>query len=250
MRDESRKERLVAPRTQGVLAKEAITVSERTRMRTLLRICPAIAVAVILALTASATAHANIVFQLGNNPQPNEQNVLLNTGASGATITGTLNQSGDIVTFTSATQTLTEPANGQARVEAVGATGGQVALKDVTSITLATNYQDIIFNSNISGRIGTSGGTETVKVVDNLGMTHSFDLTLKNGSNFLTVFATNGESIAATSISYPTGFTDLRQVRISTQQAIPEPSTLALAGTGFISLLAVYGWRRRRDRRA
>ena len=220
-------------------------------MRILLRMSPGIAVAVILTLTASPAAHANIVFTLGNNPQPGEQNVLLNTGASGATITGTLNQSGDIVTFTSATQTLTEPANGQARVEAVGATGGQVALSDVTSITLATgNYQDIIFNSNISGTIGTPGGTETVTVIDNLGTPHVFTFDLGNGSNFLTIFAQNGESIASTSISYPTGFTDLRQIRISTQQEIPEPSTLALAGTGFMSLLAAYGWRRRCERRA
>ena len=220
-------------------------------MRTLRRMSFGIAVAVILTLTASPAAQATIVFTLGNNPQPNEQNVLLNSGASGATITGTLNQSGDIVTFTSATQTLTEPANGQARVEAVGATGGQVALSDVTSITLATgNYQDIIFNSNISGNIGTSGGTELVTVLDNLGNTPSFSFDLKNGSNFLTIVATNGESIAATSISYPTGFTDLRQIRISTQQEIPEPSTLALAGTGFMSLLAAYGWRRRCERRA
>jgi hypothetical protein len=199
---------------------------------------------------ASPSAHADIVFTLGNHPQPDEQNILLNNGTTGSTVFGVTNKTAETVVFSSLTQTLSEPANGQARIEAVGANGGQVALSDVSSITLATgNYHDLIFNSHIGGTIGTSGGTETITVVDNLGGSHSFTMTLGNGENFLTIVAINGESIAATSISYPLGFTDLRQIRISTLKPIPEPGSAVLAGTGVAGLLTVFGWRRMRSRR-
>jgi hypothetical protein len=144
---------------------------------------------------------------------------------------------------------LSEPSNGQARIEATSAlTGGtQVPLSDISSITLATgNYQDLIFNSHIGGTIGTAGGTETITVLDNLGNTSVHQLTLGNGENFVTIVASGGESIASTSISYPPGFTDLRQIRISTAAFIPEPSSIVLAGTSVIGLLAAFCWRRRR----
>src|SRR5262245_10453281 len=66
---------------------------------------------------APAPSLAGIMFQLGNNPQPNEENVLLNTGTTGNTVFGVTNQSNIQVRFDS-TQTLLLPANGQARVEA------------------------------------------------------------------------------------------------------------------------------------
>jgi hypothetical protein len=214
-------------------------------------ICIAGAAAALIGLAATSSAQASITILAGNHPQPNEQNVLLNSGTSGSTEFGTTNISGYTVLFSSATQTLTEPANGQARIEAKGAHGGQVALKDISSISLLSgNYHDLIFNSHIGGRIGTSGGTETVTVTDNLGNITSKTFTLGNGENFVTIFASGGESISKTQISYPVGFTDLRQVRISTLESVPEPSSLVLASTSFAGLLAAYGWRRRRARRA
>jgi hypothetical protein len=202
--------------------------------------------ALVLVLAGSQAAKADIVFTLGNNPQPNEENILLNNGTSGSTVSGVTNTSGVAVNFTSATQTLTEPSNGQARIEAVNDSGHQVAVTDISAITLASGdtYHDLIFNSSIGGTIGTSGGTETVTVTDNLGMTSSFSFKLGNGSNFLTIVATNGQSIASTAISYPTGFTDLRQIRISLA-AVPEPSSVVLAGTSLVGLLLTGAWRRR-----
>jgi len=208
--------------------------------------------ALVLVLAGSQAAKAEVIFTLGNVPQPGEENVLLNKGTSGSTVSGTTNRSGTVVDFTSATQTLSEPANGQARIEAIDSSGNQVAVSDISAITLASGapYFDLIFNSHIGGTIGTAGGTETVTVTDNLGVAHPFSFTLGNGENFLTIVATNGESIASTAISYPTGFTDLRQVRISLS-AVPEPSTCVLAGTGMVSLLLADRWRRRcRSRRA
>src|SRR5215472_15036561 len=60
---------------------------------------------------------ADITFTLGNN-MSNDVNILLNSGTTGMTVTGTPNGfPGVTVDFTS-TQTLLEPSSGQARVAA------------------------------------------------------------------------------------------------------------------------------------
>ena len=196
----------------------------------------------LLLITAAvllpAVSWATIIFTLGNNPQPGEENVLLNQGETGPIVTGSTNQSHIGVNFVSpAGQTLTIPANGQARIEATSG-GNQVALSQI-DFALAP-FTDAIFNMHIGGTIGTSGGAATIKAFDNLGGTSSFTTTLGNGENFLTVVASNGESIVDIDIAYPTGFTDLRQVRISgAGSAVPDTgSTLGLL---FLSLLALLG---------
>ena len=193
----------------------------------------------IAALLVPSLSWANITFTLGNNPQPDEENVLLNNGTSGSTVSGTTNQSGVTVNFISATQILSEPSSGQARIEATSG-GSQVALSDISSITSATGpFGDLIFNMFIGGTIGTSGGTATISVLDNLGFTSTFSETLGNGQNFLTVVASAGESIDSVAISYPVGFTDLRQVRISgvTAPTVPDSgATLSLLGASLIGL--------------
>ena len=193
----------------------------------------------IAALLVPSLSWANITFTLGNNPQPGEENVLLNNGTSGSTVSGTTNQSGVTINFTSATQILSEPSSGQARIEATSG-GSQVALSDISSIISATGpFGDLIFNMFIGGTIGTSGGTATISVLDNLGFTSTFSETLGNGQNFLTVVASAGESIDSVAISSPVGFTDLRQVRISgvTAPTVPDSgATLSLLGASLIGL--------------
>ena len=87
----------------------------------------------LLLITAAvllpALSRADIMFIPGNNPQPDEENVLLNQGETGNTVTGSTNQSHIGVNFSS-TQTLTIPSNGQARIEATSG-GSQVALSDI-----------------------------------------------------------------------------------------------------------------------
>src|SRR3954453_10869595 len=76
---------------------------------------------VVLAGGCIIPARGDIQFLTGNNPQPDEQNVLFNgvsdIGGPATTVTGHLNQTSNSVTFTS-TSFLTTPAIGQARIEA------------------------------------------------------------------------------------------------------------------------------------
>jgi hypothetical protein len=114
-----------------------------------------------LLLVLPTLSRANVTFTLGNNPQPGEENVLLNSGTTGGTVSGTLNQSGLLVNFTSATQILNEPSSGQARVEATN-NASQVALSDVSFALANGTFTDAIFNMFIGGTIGTAGGTATI----------------------------------------------------------------------------------------
>jgi hypothetical protein len=192
-----------------------------------------------IAFLLPTVSWATITFQLGNNPQLGEENVLLNNGTTGSTVSGTTNQTGFVVNFSSLTQTLTEPSSGQARIEATS-NGAQVALSDVSFSLANATFTDAIFNMFIGGTIGTSGSS-TITAVSNDG-TSQFSFDLGNGSNFLTIFASGGETLENISISAAQpGFTDLRQVRISgaTASTVPDSgSTLALLSSG-VSALAL-----------
>jgi hypothetical protein len=189
------------------------------------------------------TIHADIVFTLGNNPQPGEVNILLNSGGTGTTVMGT--PSGlpmFLVDFTS-TQTLLEPSSGQARVS--GNPEG-TPLKDITiSLENGATYGDLIINPFIGGCGGCVFGTGTVTVnaVDNMGVAEApavFSYPIDNGNNFLTITTLGGERIVSTSVVDTGSFNDLRQPRISElAAAVPEPTyapLLALA-LGSIALL-------------
>ena len=175
--------------------------------------------AICISFLTPVVSWADIIFTLGNNPQhPGEENVLLNSGAAGSIVTGTLNQSGLPVNFNSITQTLIAPSNGQARVEAISGRN-QVALRDISFALANGTFTDAIFNPAGVGRIGASG-TATIVVIPNDAFGNPepaalFSYTLGNGNNFLTVTASNGETINSISISAANGFADLRQVRIS-----------------------------------
>jgi len=56
--------------------------------------------AICISLLTPVVSWADIIFTLGNNPQqPGEENVLLNSGATGSIVTGTLNQSRLMINF-------------------------------------------------------------------------------------------------------------------------------------------------------
>jgi len=189
-----------------------------------------------------SSSNADIIFTLGNNPQPGDENVQFNSGATGTTILGETNQSQIPVQFTS-TQTLTAPTNN--RIEATDGTS-QIGLTNVTITSPGHTYGDLIFNPAITGQIGEPGGILTVSVTDNFGNVATINYTLNNGQNFLTITTAGGESIVSTNLSYslPGGFSNLSQIRISELLAVPEPSSFAIFGTSLGAVATCLALRR------
>ena len=198
-----------------------------------------------LLLIASA-AQASTVFTLGNNPS-NDTNILLNSGMTGTTVTGTANGvSGFTMVFTS-TQSLMEPSSGQARVSANPE--GTPLTNLTVSLANGATFGDLIINPFIGGQCPTcTGGASTITVTSRAangtleapvvftGLTVG-----TNGNNFLTIVDTTGETIVSVAISVPGGINDLRQPRISGPFAnptapSPEPATLGLFGLGLTGL--------------
>lgn len=206
--------------------------------------------AAVSALSLMAgSAHADIIFALGNNPQQqSEENILFNgpgTISSGQIVTGRTNQSNVLVAFQS-NETLVTPPAGQARVDAEDGSWNYLSVYLLNGGT----FGDLIFNLNT-----VHGGTGTAHItVHQLnGPDAHYDLSVGNGENFLTIYAINGQRMTSVEINSNTGLTaveidDGRQFRISEVQGttdVPEPLPLTLIGAGLLSML---GLRRRNSR--
>ena len=186
--------------------------------------------AVLLCSVSTAKADS-VTIIVGNNPQQNEENILLNSGTTGSPVFGLTNQTNLQVAFSSTTDTLVEPSSGQARVEALDGLVNNITI----SIPNGT-FGDIILNP-FSG-----SGTADVMIVTANNEVFSFSYTLTNGQNFLTIVANPGTQIFSVTINATAGFTDLRQPRISGAAAngsVPEPATMLLFGSGLLGLGAV-----------
>jgi len=199
-------------------------------------------------------AGAQISITPGNNPQPNEENVLLNNGTTGNPVFGMTQQSGLLVSLSSLTgQTLTEPSNGQARVEATDGTN-QVALTSLSiGIPGPGSFEDLIFNLSINDGVGGASDVAITAFAVGGGST-TFATSVGNGSNFFTVLGTNGTRIETVQFTTTSGegITDVRQIRISgaspTGQPpaeVPEPGSYAMLG-GMLIPGGLYLLRRRR----
>jgi hypothetical protein len=192
--------------------------------------------ALAICAISSTSAHAGITFILKNQPQPGEQNILFGAKETGTSIFGVTNKTGTLVTFSSSVDTLLQNSSGQAMI--FNDAGGN--LSDIT-VTPSESFTDFIVDLNKAPHAGSTINI-TVHASDGT-FTDSF--TAGTGSNFVTILATDGETMS--SINYASangGWEQFKQPRISGVPGfIPEPSTWAMMLLGFAGLGYV-GFRR------
>ncbi len=193
--------------------------------------------ALLIGTSVPASAAVTICLGGGCAAQPGS-NVLLNTGDTGTSVQGTLNNAPGTVTLTS-TESLSLPANGAARV---------TATDGILNNPLTFSFDDGLISAlefNINAL--TNGDVFfTFACGDSDGqVTTLYDLA-SNGENFFNAFNGTFKSVTMT---FANGATvqDVRQFRINAAPtaAVPEPATWAMMLLGFGAI--GFGMRRRRS---
>jgi hypothetical protein len=180
-------------------------------------------------------ANASVTFLPGNNPQPDEINILFGASESGSTIHGAAG--GIDVAFSSAVDTLFQKSQGQAQIFNTS-NPPPANLTDVT-VTPAESFTDFIVDLNKA-----NGSTLDITVHGlasdgTTPETNTFSFTGKNGSNFITILASGGETMTSINFNSPdTGWDQFKQPRISglVGAVIPETSTWVMMALGFAGL--------------
>ena len=196
-----------------------------------------IASAALFSAAAPASAAVTICLGGGCSAQPSSQ-VLMDKGVSGPSVTGTLNNAPETVTFSSPEQ-LIGLANGQARVGAVdGVLNNPLTFSIDSGLISALEFNiDALTSGNVFFTF--AGGNSDGVVTQNYALG-------KNGSNFYNAF--NG-TFSSVKMTFTDGATvsDVAQFRLNaspTVAAVPEPATWALMMFGFAGV--GFGMRRRK----
>jgi hypothetical protein len=173
-------------------------------------------------------AHAAITFDLGNHPQPDEINILFGAPETGMTIHGAAG--GIDVAFSSTVDTLFQKAQGQAEIFNTS-NPPPANLTDLT-VTPAESFTDFIVDLNKA-----NGSTLTINVTASDG-TFIDNFPGGNGSNFITILASGGETMTSINFSSAAGWDQFKQPRISglVGAVIPETSTWVMMALGFVGL--------------
>jgi hypothetical protein len=194
-----------------------------------------VATAGVIAMTAPA--HATVTIEKSPSYVQPEENVQLDTDliVGDNMLQGTTNQTGSTVVFTSSTDDLLAPPQGQARIEAVdGSLGALVfSLADLDTFTTAE------FNI-----LASVGGPVTLSAYDASNMLlASLNSTLGSaGQNFFGFQADPSTPITSIGIvaGPNTAISSIGQFRVggisTTAEPVPEPGTWALLLVGFGAL--------------